>query len=222
MIDEHTPPGTTAVATPPPASSRGSTHVEDRAPVVLWFTGLSGAGKSTIAAAVAAELQRRRIATEYLDGDAVRLLSPTGFTRADRDAHVHRVGFLASRLEHHGITVVCALISPYREARQHARRLCRRFVEIHVATPLAECERRDPKGLYRRARQGTIAHFTGIDDPYEPPTAPDLVLDTTALSLDEAVEAVLAAHGRAAARRRPVSASSRRSDSRRRGDTRRP
>ncbi len=173
-------------------------HVCNPAPVVLWFTGLSGAGKSTIASAVADELRRRAIATEYLDGDAVRLFSPAGFSRADRDANVQRVGFLASRLEHHGVTVVCALISPYAEARQSVRRLCRRFVEIYVATPLAECERRDPKGLYRRARQGTIAHFTGIDDPYEPPTAPDLVLDTLDLSVDAAVQAALAAHDRAA------------------------
>ncbi len=123
--------------------------------------------------------------------------SPAGFSRADRDAHGQRVGFLASRLEHHGVTVVCALISPYAETRQYVRRLCRRFVEIYVATPLAECER-DPKGLYRRARQGEITHFTGIDDPYEPPPDPELVLDTMALSVDTAVQAVLAARDRAA------------------------
>jgi adenylylsulfate kinase len=178
-----------------PMSSR---RADDHVPVVLWFTGLSGAGKSTIAAAVADELRRRNIATEYLDGDAVRLFSPAGFSRADRDAHVQRVGFLASRLEHHGVTVVCALISPYAEMRQHVRRLCRRFVEIYVSTPLAECERRDPKGLYRRARQGEITHFTGIDDPYEPPLDPELVLDTTTFSVEAAVAAALAARDRAA------------------------
>lgn len=166
---------------------------DDWRPAVIWFTGLSGAGKSTIAAAVVSELVERGIPTEYLDGDAVRLLSPTGFSRADRDAHVKRVGYLASRLEHHGITVVCALISPYAEARRYVRSLCSRFVEIYVATPLPECERRDVKGLYARARRGEIAHFTGIDDPYEPPPYPELAIDTTGMSLAQAVRGVLAA-----------------------------
>jgi adenylylsulfate kinase len=160
-------------------------------PSVLWFTGFSGAGKSTLAGAVDQELRRRGVAVEYLDGDAVRALSPTGFTRADRDAHVHRVGFLASRLEHHGVTVVCALISPYADARRYVRDLCRHFVEIYVSTPLAECERRDRKGLYARARRGEITHFTGIDDPYEPPTNPDLTIDTTRTTLDEAVVSIM-------------------------------
>jgi adenylylsulfate kinase len=161
-------------------------------PAVLWFTGLSGAGKSTIASAVVGELLQRGVPIEYLDGDAVRLLSPTGFTRADRDAHVKRVGFLASRLEHHGVTVVCALISPYEEARQCVRSLCGRFIEIHVATPLAECERRDVKGLYQRARRGEISNFTGISDPYEVPARPDLVIDTTGVPVEEAVRRVVA------------------------------
>jgi adenylylsulfate kinase len=162
-----------------------------RLPAVLWFTGLSGAGKSTIASAVVHEFVGRGVQTEYLDGDAIRLLSPTGFSRADRDAHVKRVGFLASRLEHHGVTVVCALISPYEEARQFVRSLCDRFIEIHVATPLAECERRDVKGLYRRARRGEIVNFTGISDPYEVPRQPDLVIDTTGLTVEEATQRVL-------------------------------
>ena len=160
-------------------------------PAVLWFTGYSGAGKSTISAAVETELRRREVPTEYFDGDAVRALSPTGFSREDRDTHVRRVGFLASRLERHGVTVVCALISPYAEARAAARNLCNRFIEIYVATPLAECERRDRKGLYARARRGEITHFTGIDDPYEPPTNPELIIDTTQVSLAMAVDMVL-------------------------------
>jgi adenylylsulfate kinase len=159
---------------------------------VLWFTGLSGAGKSTLAEAVNRQLSDRGIRTEFLDGDAVRALSPTGFTRADRDAHVKRVGFLASRLEHHDVTVVCALISPYAETRHYVRRLCKRFIEIYVATPLEVCERRDVKGLYARARRGELSHFTGIDDPYEPPVAPELVLDTTRLTVDEAAIRVIA------------------------------
>jgi adenylylsulfate kinase len=162
-----------------------------RRPAVLWFTGLSGAGKSTIASAVVRELVAQGVRTEYLDGDAVRVLSPTGFTREDRDAHVRRVGFLASRLEHHGVTVVCALISPYADARSQVRALCDNFLEIHVATPISECERRDVKGLYGRARRGEITHFTGIDDPYEAPQNPDLAIDTTAVSLDASVRRVI-------------------------------
>ncbi len=158
---------------------------------VLWFTGLSGAGKSTIAGAVDHALRARGVPIEYLDGDVVRAFSPAGFSKEDRDAHVRRVGFLASRLEHHGITVVCALISPYAEARADVRGMCQRFVEIYVATPLAECERRDRKGLYAKARKGEIRHFTGIDDPYEPPSNPELVIDTARTSLEEAVRRVL-------------------------------
>jgi len=121
----------------------------------------------------------------------LRDMCPTGFSREERDAHVKRTGFLASRLEHHGVTVVCALISPYAAARKHARGLSQRFIEVHVATPLAECERRDVKGLYARARRGEITQFTGIDDPYEPPQAPELVIDTTLVTVDEAVARVL-------------------------------
>jgi adenylylsulfate kinase len=155
---------------------------------VVWFTGLSGSGKSTIARALCDELHRRGRRVEYLDGDTIRDILPgTGFTRDDRDAHVKRVGFLASRLEHHGVTVVCALISPYRDARDAVRALCRRFLEIHVATPIEECERRDPKGLYQRARRGEISHFTGVDDPYEPPLAAEMTIDTREMSIEESV-----------------------------------
>ena len=131
-------------------------------PAVLWFTGLSGAGKTTIAREVGDRLLARGARVEYLDGDVIRSVFPeTGFTRTERDAHVRRVGFLASRLEHHDVFAICALISPFVESRAYVRGLCQRFVEIHVSTPLAECERRDVKGLYRRARSGQIANFTG-------------------------------------------------------------
>jgi len=162
-----------------------------RASAVIWFTGLSGAGKSTLAEAVVRALRARAVPTELLDGDAVRALSPTGFSRAERDAHVQRVGFLASRLEHHGVTVLCALISPYAGARATVRVMCRTFLEIYVSTPIEECERRDPKGLYARARRGEISSFTGVSDPYEPPSAPDLAIDTSTVTLDAAVAAVL-------------------------------
>ncbi len=159
---------------------------------VLWFTGLSGSGKSTIAVRVHEALARRGVEIEYVDGDALREVFPnTGFTRADREEHLRRTGYMASRLAAHGVTVVASFVSPYRESRDFVRRLCPAFVEIYVATPLEECERRDVKGLYARARRGEIRNFTGIDDPYEAPERPELTLDTRALSVDQCVAAVL-------------------------------
>jgi adenylylsulfate kinase len=161
-------------------------------PAVLWFTGLSGAGKSTIAERVGQRLGDLGVAVEHLDGDAIRDIFPaTGFSRAERDAHIKRVGYLASRLERHGVVVVASLVSPYRESRDFVRQLCRNFVEIYVSTPLEECERRDVKGLYSKARQGLVTSFTGIDDPYEPPVQPELTIDTRRTSVDDACELVL-------------------------------
>jgi adenylylsulfate kinase len=159
---------------------------------VLWFTGLSGSGKSTIAVRVHEALVRRGIEVEYIDGDALREVFPsTGFTRSEREEHLRRTGYMASRLAAHGVTVVASFVSPYRDSRDFIRRLCPGFVEIYVATPLEECERRDVKGLYARARRGEIRNFTGIDDPYEAPERPELTLDTRARSVDQAVAAVL-------------------------------
>jgi adenylylsulfate kinase len=159
---------------------------------VLWFTGLSGSGKSTIASQVHAELVRRGTDVEYIDGDALREVFPnTGFTRAEREEHLRRTGYMASRLAAHGVTVVASFVSPYRESRDFIRRVCPGFVEIYVATPLEECERRDVKGLYARARRGEIRHFTGIDDPFEAPEHPELVLDTRTLTVEQSVSAVL-------------------------------
>jgi adenylylsulfate kinase len=161
-------------------------------PAVIWFTGLSGSGKSTIADWVTGRLRERGLRVERLDGDSVRNIFPEiGFTRPEREAHVRRVGFLASKLEEHGVFVVASFVSPYAESRQFVRGLCRSFVEVHVSTPLEECERRDVKGLYARARRGEIQNFTGISDPYEPPGNPELVVDTTAIDVREAGEQVL-------------------------------
>ena len=178
-------------------ASSQSTEVTTRespagsAPVV-WFTGLSGSGKSTIARRVYAELESRGIEVEYIDGDALREVFPqTGFTRAEREEHLRRTGYMASRLAAHGVTVVASFVSPYRESRDFVRKLCPVFVEIYVATPLEECERRDVKGLYARARRGEIRNFTGLDDPYEPPENPELTLDTRALSVEQCVAEVL-------------------------------
>ena len=159
---------------------------------VLWFPGLSGSGKSTIAVRVHEELIRRGAEVEYIDGDALREVFPsTGFTREEREEHLRRTGYMASRLAAHGITVVASFVSPYRASRDFIRKLCPGFVEIYVSTPLDECERRDVKGLYARARRGEIRNFTGIDDPYEPPEHPELTLDTRALSVEASVARVL-------------------------------
>ena len=161
-------------------------------PMVLWFTGLSGSGKSTISKQVYAKLNDLGLKVEHLDGDSIRHIFPsTGFTREARDEHIKRVGHLASRLEQHGVFVIASFVSPYREARDFVRSLCRNFVEIHVSTPLEECERRDVKGLYARARKGEIHNFTGIDDPYEPPENPELRINTVNVSVDEAVQSVM-------------------------------
>jgi adenylylsulfate kinase len=160
--------------------------------VVIWFTGLSGSGKSTVAVHVADELRKSGVPVEMLDGDAIRSVFPqTGFTREERDAHVRRVGFLASRLEFHGVTVIASFVSPYRESRDFVRSLCREFVEVYVSTPFEECERRDVKGLYAKARRGEIRNFTGLDDPYEPPRSPELELDTSGIGVAEAGARVL-------------------------------
>jgi 3'(2'), 5'-bisphosphate nucleotidase len=163
---------------------------------VLWFTGLSGSGKSTIAARVVEELKRQGRPVEYLDGDNIRDIFPaTGFTRPDRDAHIRRVGFLASRLEAHGVIAVTSLVSPYQESRDFVRGLCRDFREIYISTPYEECEKRDIKGLYAKARRGEVKNFTGLDDPYEPPVKPELSIDTREVSVDDAVHKVLALLG---------------------------
>jgi len=163
----------------------------------LWFTGLSGSGKTTIADLVAPELERRGRMVEKLDGDVVRthLSYGLGFSKEDRDANVERIGWVASRLTRHGAAVIVSAISPYAEARQRARALVEEFgpfVEVHVATPVEECERRDVKGLYARARAGEIPEFTGVSDPYEEPEGPELRIDTTEHDPAESARIVLA------------------------------
>ncbi len=171
------------------AAGRAAGEADDGA--VVWLTGLSGSGKSTIADRVATDLRARGHRVELLDGDAMREVFPTGFTREDRHEHNRRMAFLASRLEHHGVIVLASFVSPYRASRAFARSLTRRFIEVHVATPLEECERRDVKGLYARARRGEITGFTGLDDPYEPPEAAELTIDTRGTSVDEASRRIL-------------------------------
>jgi adenylyl-sulfate kinase len=165
--------------------------------VVVWLTGLSGAGKSTLAESLAPRLRALGSRVELLDGDVVRthLSKGLGFSREDRDTHVGRVAFVAHLLARNGVVVLVAAISPVRETRERARSLIGDFLEVHVSTPLEECIKRDVKGLYKRAMAGEIPQFTGISDPYEAPIAPDLVVDTSALSLEAAVERILAKMG---------------------------
>ncbi len=161
-------------------------------PFVLWFTGLSGSGKSTLAEGVRDALEARGLPVEYLDGDEVRRIFPeTGFTRAERSAHISRIGHLAGTLEKNGVIVVASFVSPHAEARRFARGLCRNFIEVHVSTRLEECEKRDPKGLYARARQGEIKNFTGVSDAYEPPEKCELTVDAGALSKEAALASVM-------------------------------
>jgi len=155
----------------------------------VWLTGLSGAGKSTIAALLRSRLERRGRTVTLLDGDVVRthLSKGLGFSKNDRDTNIRRIGFVASEVVHHGGAVICAVVSPYEEARNEARQMVgsESFVLVHVATPLEVCEQRDVKGLYARARRGEITGLTGVDDPYEPPRAPELVLTTLDADADE-------------------------------------
>src|SRR5215210_38053 len=152
--------------------------------LVLWFTGLSGAGKTTIAELVGRELESRGETVDYLDGDVVRthLSKGLGFSREDRDTNIERIGWVASRIARAGATVIVSAISPYAEARAKARALAEgagaRFVEVHVATSIEECARRDVKGLYRRAFAGDVKEFTGVSDPYEEPEESDLRVET--------------------------------------------
>lgn len=162
------------------------------APFVLWFTGLSGSGKSTLADKLHDTLASRGYRVTRLDGDTVRSVFPdTGFSRDDRNTHIRRIGYLASILEENGIIVISSFVSPYAESRDFVRGLCGNFIEAYVATSLAECEHRDVKGLYRKARAGTIQNFTGIDDPYEPPLHPEMTIATEGKSIDESVQEIL-------------------------------
>lgn len=161
--------------------------------VVVWFTGLSGAGKTTISQAVEKELRRRGYKVELLDGDIMRqnLTKGLGFTKDDRIENIRRIGFVAHLLARNGVIVLVSVISPYREVREEMRRKIGDFIEVYVNAPLEVCEQRDVKGLYKKARAGEIKHFTGIDDPYEPPLKPEVECRTDLESVAESVNKVL-------------------------------
>lgn len=175
-----------------PVTKPNLTH-SDRG-VVVWFTGLSGAGKSTITSALAPDLVASGRRVEILDGDVVRthLSKGLSFSREDRDVNVARIAFVAGLLAKHGVIVLVAAVSPYRAAREAARQTIGDFVEVFVAPPLEACVTRDTKGLYKKALAGEILQFTGVSDPYEPPENPELTLDTTTMDVPTAVRRVKA------------------------------
>jgi adenylylsulfate kinase len=160
---------------------------------VIWFTGLSGSGKSTIAHALDAEFKRRELNFEVLDGDVVRtnLSKGLGFSKEDRDTNIRRIGWVARTLAHHGCIAICAAISPYGAIRDEVRAGCDAFVEVFVDTPLELCEQRDVKGLYKKARAGEIKGFTGIDDPYEAPLNPEVVCRTAEETVEESAAKIV-------------------------------
>jgi len=163
--------------------------------LVVWLTGLSGSGKSTIANAVSDTLRSQGIPTQILDGDEVRkaLSADLGYSPADRLENVRRVTYIASILVQHGVVVLVAMISPLRQMRESARSAVPSFVEVFVDAPLSVCQLRDPKGLYERSKAGLLFGFTGIDAPYEPPLCPDLTCSTESETVDESSSKVIAA-----------------------------
>jgi adenylyl-sulfate kinase len=163
--------------------------------LTVWFTGLSGAGKSTIANALAAELRARGRRVEILDGDVVRenLSKGLGFSKEDRDINIRRIGFVAELLTRNGVIVLVAAISPYREIRDEVREMVGRFLEVHVDCTIDELTRRDVKGLYAKALAGEIKNFTGVSDPYEAPLDPEVRVDSSVETLEESLAKVIAA-----------------------------
>jgi len=160
----------------------------------LWFTGLSGSGKSTVSRLVYEELKKRGYKVELLDGDVVRthLSKGLGFSKEDRDENIKRIGFVCQLLTRNDVIAIAAAISPYRETRDYVRQQIGRFVEVYVNCPLEVCAARDTKGLYKKAMAGEIANFTGVSDPYEEPLNPEIVLPTHQQTPEESAALVLA------------------------------
>ncbi len=159
----------------------------------VWFTGLPSAGKSTLAEILARELRERGLGVEVLDGDVVRqhLCRGLGFSKEDRDENIRRIGFVCGLLTKHGATAIAAAISPYRAIRDEVRASVGNFVEVYVKASVEACMQRDVKGLYKKALAGEIKGFTGVDDPYEPPLKPELIIETETESPQESAARIL-------------------------------
>jgi adenylyl-sulfate kinase len=179
-----------------PANRRVSEAVNgpDREGFVLWFTGLSGAGKTALAKLIEQELKARGVRVERLDGDVVRqsLTADLGFSKEDRDKNIQRVTFVAKLLSRNGVGVLASFISPYRATRDWVRGEVTNFIEVFVDCPLEECIRRDVKGLYTKALAGEISEFTGVSDPYEPPLNPEIKVSTGEESIEESFAKIMA------------------------------
>lgn len=162
---------------------------------VLWFTGLSGSGKSTLANAVANKLFHQKVSTYVLDGDNTRfgLNNDLGFSFEDRKENIRRIGEVSKLFVDSGQVIITAFISPFREDREEVRKILdsKEFIEIYIKCPLEECEKRDPKKLYQKARSGSLKNFTGIDSPYEEPANPELVIETNSYSVEECVNKII-------------------------------
>ncbi len=160
---------------------------------MVWFTGLSGAGKSTLAGGLRERLLANGYRVELLDGDLVRrsLCRDLGFSREDREENIRRIGFVANLLARHGVIALVSAIAPYRSMRRELREQARCYFEVFVNAPLAVCEQRDPKGLYKRARSGELPNFTGIDDSYETPESPDVECRTDLCTVEECEEQIV-------------------------------
>lgn len=168
-------------------------HNLNHSGMLLWFTGLSGAGKTTIALGVTEKLKAQNYKVELLDGDVVRthLSKGLSFSKEDRDINIRRIAFVADLLSRNGIITIAAAISPYRELRDEIRKTSTNFIEVYVNASLEVCEARDVKGLYARARKGEIPNFTGISDPYEAPVTPEIICYTDKETIEQSVDKVL-------------------------------
>ena len=190
VADHHVAPSKEAVKNRR-RSAKSTLNVQGG--LTVWLTGLSSAGKTTLSRAVSERLWARGHRVELLDGDEVRehLSRGLGFSKEDRNENVRRIGFVAEMLARHGVIAIVAAISPYREARDELRSRSSNFLEVYVNASLKVCEQRDVKGLYRKARSGEIPHFTGIDDPYEPPLGPDVECRTDRETIVESAEKIV-------------------------------
>ena len=161
--------------------------------VTIWFTGLPSSGKSTIARILERRFRQQGLKCELLDGDVVRtnLSKGLGFSREDRDANIKRIGFVCHLLTRNDVIAIAAAISPFREARDYNRKLIGNFVEVYVKCPVEECEKRDVKGLFKKARAGEVKGFTGVDDPYEEPLHPEIICETDKQTAEQSADKVI-------------------------------